>query len=173
RCGFNSPNHGTPNQDNAPNLTSLYNQTYTYDPVGNLTRLRHTTGNTRSVRQFRLVASTNRLQTLTTGGTTFAYTNDTNGNMTSETASRHFDWDHSDQMKAFQTQAGASEPSVHAHYLYDATGQRVKKLIRKQGGGVTVTTYIDGTFEHHRWYGDNTPAVANTELHVMDNQQRI
>ena len=53
-----------------------------------------------------------------------------------ETTSRHFEWDHSDRMKVFRTQAGTSEPSVHAHYLYDASGQRVKKLVRKQGGGL-------------------------------------
>ena len=46
---------------------------------------------------------------------------------------------------------------MHAHYLYDAAGQRVKKLVRKQGGQVEVTHYIDGAFEHHRW-GGSAPA---------------
>ena len=53
-------------------------------------------------------------------------------------------------MRVFRTQAGNAEPSVHAHYLYDASGQRVKKLVRKQGGQVEVTIYIDGVFEHQR-----------------------
>ena len=30
-------------------------------------------------------------------------------------------------------------------------GMRVKKLVRKQGGEVEVTHYVDGVFEHHRW----------------------
>ena len=63
--------------------------------------------------------------------------------MRSETTSRHFEWNHSDQMKVFRTQTDGAEPSVHAHYLYDAAGQRVKKLVRKQGGQVEVTHYID------------------------------
>ena len=74
----------------------------------------------------------------------YDYTFDANGNMRSETTSRHFEWDHSDQMKAFRTQTEGAEPSVHAHYLYDAAGQRVKKLVRKQGGQVEVTHYVDG-----------------------------
>lgn len=41
RCGYNSGNHGTPNQDNAPNLTALYREEYDYDPAGNMLSLRH------------------------------------------------------------------------------------------------------------------------------------
>ncbi len=92
--------------------------------------------------------------------------------MRSETTSRHFEWNHTDQMKAFRTQTDGAEPSVHAHYLYDAAGQRVKKLVRKQGGQVEVTHYIDGVFEHHRW-GSGAQAGENNHVHVMDDKQRI
>ena len=91
--------------------------------------------------------------------------------MTSETTSRHFDWNHADQLAAFATQTGGAEPSVHAHYLYDAAGQRVKKLVRRQGGQVEVTHYLGG-FEHHRWGPVSNPA-ANNHVHVSDDQQRI
>src|SRR5262249_10794077 len=40
RCGFGSGAHGTPNQNNAPALTALYQESYTYDAAGNLVRLR-------------------------------------------------------------------------------------------------------------------------------------
>ena len=106
------------------------------------------------------------------GDNAFDYTFDANGNMRSETTSRHFEWNHSDQMKAFRTQTEGAEPSVHAHYLYDAAGQRVKKLVRKQGGQVEVTHYIDGVFEHHRW-GGQSQAGENNHVHVMDDTQRI
>src|SRR5262249_13321061 len=88
------------------------------------------------------------------------------------TTSRHFDWNHSDQMKSFRTQTAGAEPSVHAHYLYDAAGQRVKKLVRKLGGSVEVTHYIDGLFEHHRW-AIGAQGGANNHVHVLDNKQRI
>src|SRR6185295_274558 len=89
-----------------------------------------------------------------------------------ENGSRRFEWDHSDRMRVFRTQPDNSEPSVHAHYLYDASGQRVKKLVRKQTGGVEVTIYIDGVFEHHRLVNSGS-ATENNTLHVMDNQSRI
>ena len=92
--------------------------------------------------------------------------------MTEETTSRHFEWNHSDQMKAFRTQTVGAEPSVHAHYLYDAAGQRVKKLVRNQGGQVEVTHYIDGVFEHHRW-GKESLAGETNHIHVMDDKRRV
>ncbi len=45
-------------------------------------------------------------------------------------------------------QTGTAEPSKYTHYLYDSSGQRVKKITRKQGGSYTATTYIDGAFEY-------------------------
>jgi RHS repeat-associated protein len=101
----------------------------------------------------------------------YGYTFDANGNMLSETTSRHFEWNHSDQMKTFRTQTAGAEPSVYARYLYDAAGQRVKKLVRKQGGQVEVTHYIDAVFEHHRWSG--AQPGANNHAHVIDDKQRI
>src|SRR5439155_25195361 len=97
---------------------------------------------------------------------------DTSGNLVRETTSRHFEWDHADRLRAYRTQPGTAEPSIHAHYLYDAGGQRVKKLVRRQGGRVDVTVYVDGLFEHHRVVQAGGTQENNT-LHVMDNQSRI
>ena len=109
---------------------------------------------------------------MTMGQTSFAYTYDANGNLIQETASRHFEWDYADRMRVFRTQTGTAEPSVHAHYLYDAGGQRVKKLVRKQRGLVEVTVYVDGIFEHQRLVRGSITQENNT-LHVMDDQSRI
>ncbi len=51
-------------------------------------------------------------------------------------------------MRCFFVQTGSAEPSKYTHYLYDSSGQRVKKITRKQGGSYTATTYIDGAFEY-------------------------
>ena len=48
----------------------------------------------------------------------------------------------------------------------------MKKLVRKQGGQVEVTHYIDGVFEHHRW-GGQSQTGENNHVHVMDDMQRI
>src|SRR5262249_30936097 len=149
-----------------------YTELYTYDRVGNILRLQHQNATGGFVRQFSMEAASNRLQSMQLGQSVFPYTFDPSGNMRSETTSRHFDWNYANQMKAFATQTEGAEPSVHAQYLYDATGQRVKKLVRKQGGQIEVTHYIDGVFEHHRW-DSSVKAGENNHIHVMDDEQRI
>src|SRR5262249_25729299 len=94
-------------------------------------------------------------------------------NLIQETASRHYEWDHSDRMRVYRTQVDGAEPSVHAHYLYNTGGQRVKKLVRKQGGQYEVTVYVDGIFEYQHTVQDGAQPPGNNTLHVMDNQQRI
>jgi RHS repeat-associated protein len=151
--------------------TRAYTENYTYDPMGSMLKLQHQNQTGGYVRDFTGESSTNRLQSMQIGQTTFAYAFDVNGNMTSENTERHFEWGHADQMKVFRTQTDGSEPSVYAQYLYDSSGQRVKKLVRNQGGQIEVTHYIDGAFEHHRWGG--ALSGENNHLHIMDDKQRI
>ncbi|MFD1322658.1 SpvB/TcaC N-terminal domain-containing protein [Micromonospora sonneratiae] len=147
-----------------------YTEAYTYDAAGNLVSLEHrsTGGGTRT---FEIGGTDNRMRRMTVGKTAYDYAYDVNGNLVTETASRHFAWNHRDQLVAFATQVEGVEPSVHAQYLYDATGQRVKKLVRKQGGAVEVTHYLAEVFEHHRWPG--LAAGENNQVYVNDGTSRI
>ncbi len=170
------PPEGGPWRDR-PRCTDLtrsraYVERYRYDAMGNMLRLKHRNKNGGFTREFTVGTANNRLRRMEIGDADYDYTFDASGNMSSETTSRHFEWNHSDQMKAFRTQTGGAEPSVHAHYLYDAAGERVKKLVRKQGGRTEVTHYIDGLFEHHRW-GGRSQSGQNNRVHVMDDKQRI
>lgn len=149
-----------------------YSERYHYDQEGNLTQLQHQATSSQFTRNLALVPNSNRLATVTIGQTEYDHAYDPNGNLVRETASRHFEWDQRDRMKVFRTQVSDAEPSLYAQYLYDAAGQRVKKLVRKQGGQVEITTYIDGIFEHHRKIQGNT-AQENNTLHIMDDQSRI
>lgn len=96
-----------------------------------------------------------------------AYFYDANGNLIRENLSRFFEWDYADRLKSFRVQAGQSEPSIYAHYLYDSLGQRVKKLVRKQGGQTESAVYIDDIFEQRRLGGQ-----SNNTLHLLDNGSR-
>lgn len=177
--GYNSSNHGTPNQENAPNLTQIYDEFYNYDRVDNLIVLEHrsrTTGNgATTVRNFDIKLNTNQLDIVSIGNSAnapqFNYVYNANGNIVRENTERHLEWDHSDQMKAFRNQTAEAEPTIHAHYLYDSAGIRVKKVARQQGGSVEATTYINEMFEYHRW-GDNSDE-QNNYLHIMDDQKRV
>jgi RHS repeat-associated protein len=155
-----------------PTRAQAYAETYRYDAVSNLLSLVH--GGTGGFRRLYTVApDSNRMSRMTTGATAYDYTFDPNGNLVGETGSRHFGWDHADRLTTYATQAAGSEPSVHAHYLYDASGRRVKKLVRHQGGAVEVTHYLDDVFEHHRWTSPGGEPAANNHLHVLEDGNRV
>lgn len=144
-----------------------YTESYVYDRTGSLLQLTHAAA-AGFTRNFAVGSTSNRLVRMLVGATPFDYAFDANGNLRSESTSRHFAWNHADRLKAFATQTAGAEPSIHAHYLYDAAGIRVKKLVRRQGGGIEVTHYVGAMFEHHRWSGG-----SNSHVHVMDDSQRI
>src|SRR6185436_3237517 len=52
RCGFGSGNHGGPNQENAPDLSSIYAEAYAYDPAGNMLSLKHVNSGVAWTRHF-------------------------------------------------------------------------------------------------------------------------
>ncbi len=149
-------------------LTRAYAQHYTHDDNGNILELRHIASSGSFTRTFNVQTGNNRLQNLTIGEDLFPYQYDSAGNMVRENGTRNFAYNHSNQMKAFFVQAGESEPSLHAQYLYGADGNRVKKLVRRQNGEFESTTYIDDLFEHFQ-----SETVVNNTLHIMDDQQRI
>ena len=196
RCGGFGGRKGAPDQDNAAAMTALYQETYDYDPAGNMLALKHAGKSATWVRNFGISGLTPQQWTaewpkhlgaqdwnnplsnrLTHVGDnqpappqTHSY--DACGNLTSETTSRRFGWDHSERLISFRVQASGGAASVQAQYLYDARGQRVKKFVLKQDGSVYSTVYVSSIFEHHSW-GSGSSVQENIRLHVMDNQQRI
>ena len=66
-----------------------------------------------------------------------------------------------------------SEPSIYSQYLYDSSGRRVKKLVRKQGNkNIEITVYIDGMFEYDRIMNGNNVKENNT-LNILDDTTKI
>ena len=160
-----------------PTLTRAYTESYLHDVAGNLLTLQHQATGGAYTRQYSLVPGTgpadgNRLYRFSVGQIEVDYLHDAAGNLLREATSRHFEWDDSDRLRVYRTQTTGAEPSVYARYLYDAAGQRVKKLVRQQGGGYEATTYVDGLFEHHRSVQGST-AQENNTLHVMDDSSRV
>ncbi len=162
---------------NDPTKTRFYSREYQYDLVGNLREMNHiANGNGNSFRRMLDIVpdnSSNRLDKVSIGQTTYTYEYDNNGNMTQENTERHFAWDHADRMKCFSNKPdGSEQSSVEARYLYGADGMRVKKWVRKNGTSSESAVYIDGLFEHHSWR-ENGERRHNNHLHIMDDQQRI
>jgi RHS repeat-associated protein len=133
----------------AVNDTTEYTQNYLYDKVGNMQTLQHLahTSPHNFTRTFDYSATNNQLTGITVGGNTYSYSYDDVGNQVQENTNRHFEYDHSNNMRCFFNQAGTSEPTIYALYLYSG-GQRVKKLVRTSGGGYESTLYIGGAYEY-------------------------
>ena len=150
-----------------PNSTQAYTRKYIYDKVGNVQQIKQL-GTSGFTRDFAYIAGSNQLQTVEIGTNQYDYSYDNVGNQLTENTERHFEWDASNRLLLFKNQVGSSEPSVIAQYLYDSSGNRVKKIVRKQGGNFEIRTYIDDIFEY---FTDETNE-QNT-IYVMDDQSRI
>lgn len=153
--------------------TRAYTEAYRYDPVGNLVSLVHHDATGGFTRTYGFDSASNRLRTVTLGpSTTLEYGTDVNGNLAAESGARQFEWNYACELNVFRTQTPGAEPSVYAQYLYDAGGQRMKKLVRRQGGRVEVTHYIEAAFEYRRWYASSNTG-ENNYIHVLDGQRPI
>ena len=161
------------------NACATYVQEYSYDAVGNITRMHHQQGDESSPGStvwdiaYTYASDSNRLVS-TTHPTTSAvqsYVHSARGAMTSMP---HLQWgmtrDWRDQLRHVVLDAGAN--ADEAHYHYDAEGQRVRKVI-EHSSGTKERLYLGG-FEVYREL--DTLGVVTLEretLHVMDGERRI
>jgi RHS repeat-associated protein len=124
----------------------------------------------------------NRLSRTTIGRDrpeTYAY--DTHGNITGMSHLSLMQWDYRDQLKATaqQVDSNGGMPEI-TYYIYDAGGQRVRKVTeRRADAGLAPTrmkerVYLGGfeIFREHENDGETIKLERET-LHIMDDQQRI
>jgi RHS repeat-associated protein len=189
-----APPGTTTSPASAPFQTRAYRERYAYDHAGNLTKLRHDSGGLAWTRHFGMDAlspsdwdqtwkshatpgapwanpSSNRLthigDDLPNAGASHDF--DASGNVIREYTSRHFAWNHQNQLSGFAVRATPAGPaSMLTCYVYGVDGARVKKWTRSSGGSVSTTLSVDKTFERH------TRATATHDtLQVLDGDARI
>jgi RHS repeat-associated protein len=176
----------SPSQANGPDLTTTYAETYRYDEVGSLLDLRYRpTSGPVSTAWHRLFgisgrdpgdsagAPDNHLTAVQNpGGSPLTLTYDEAGNLLTEGATRSYGWDYANRLVEFTVRNGKGV-SVHARYLYDTDGRRVKKWVR-YGGTATADesrVYVDGLSERHRWAAGS--GGENHVLNLLDGNKRI
>lgn len=172
-----------------------YTEKYTYDAVGNFDRFIHEANGGSWRRAYTYnepslleSAQTNNRLTRTTVGTGLnpldePYTHDLqHGFMTFMPHLPVMDWDYKDQLQVTQQQVvnPANGIGERTYYVYDAAGQRVRKVTELPTQIGTPTSKKDeriylGGFEIYRKYNGNgsTATLERETLHVMDDQQRI
>lgn len=164
-----------------------YTEQFQYDPVGNFEKMQHQAGNGGWTRSYTyaepsLIEPTkksNRLSQTALQTSPAApvepYLYDAHGNMTQMPHLPVMQWDFKNQMCASARQvvnAGMPETTL---YVYDAGGQRARKVTERQNGTRKNERLYVGGFEVYRDYDGSGANVtlARETLHVMNDKQRI
>jgi RHS repeat-associated protein len=179
---------------NDGNAMGRYLQRYVYDAVGNFQEMIHRGSDPVHPGWTRAYAynepsllepgkQSNRPTNTTIGAATEVYSAggngyDAHGNMLRMPHLQIMQWDFKDQLQMTQRQAvnaddedGVQRQGERTWYVYDAGGQRVRKVTELASGQVKDERIYLGAFEIYRRQGAD-PLVRET-LHIMDDKQRI
>ncbi|MDV6297232.1 SpvB/TcaC N-terminal domain-containing protein [Rhodococcus aetherivorans] len=177
---------------NDGNAMGAYIERFVYDAVGNFQQMQHRSsdpahpGWTRAYTDEETSLTepgkqSNRLTSTQVGNGVAAvpetYLHDAHGSMLRMPhlggggAGPNMHWDYKDQLRQADKGGGGA-----AFYVYDASGQRVRKVWEKAPGLTEERIYL-GSFEIFRKHGSpigaNTATLERETLHVMDDKQRI
>ncbi len=156
-----------------------YTETYAYDYVGNFVSLVHGAANGNWTRTYAYdepnqPPTNNRLTSTTIGSTKTGYTYDPHGNMTTMPHLPLMVWDFKDQLQETETRVDSDSPVETTTYVYDASGQRVRKIVGTASGGIAYERIYLGGFELYREYdATGVSTLERQTLHVMDDKQRV
>jgi RHS repeat-associated protein len=159
-----------------------YFEFYEYDEVGNILNFDHKADRGNWIRAYEyddpslieLDKKSNRLSRTVvhpSGNHPISepYTYDPHGSMTSMPHLPEMAWDFKDQLRMVDKGGGCM-----AYYVYDAGGQRVRKVIEQNGRRMKERSYLGGFEVYRKYNGDESiPKLERETLHVMDGQQRI
>ncbi|KAI9851353.1 MAG: hypothetical protein M1838_003909 [Thelocarpon superellum] len=180
----------SPHDPRDGNALGTYVERYAYDLVGNMVSQSHVRSDTSRpgwTRRFCYEEASflepnrfsNRLSAIEAAGRTDRYTYDVHGNTTSMPHLPHMRWDYRDQLQASSKQRVQGGTPEKTWYVYDARGQRVRKVTERQGAPgerprrKSERMYL-GQYEVYRAYaGAERLALERQTLHVMDSQLRV
>jgi RHS repeat-associated protein len=193
RVGLFHPNDGR--------AMGTYTESFVYDAMGNLIVMHHIgdePSNPGWTRHYdytetsliedgaagTLAKFSNRLSSTTVEGNnpsieTYAY--DSHGNMIHMPQLQIMQYDHKDQLCMTQRQKvndededGIKRQGERTYYVYDATGQRVRKITELPSGKLKdERIYLGSQFEVYRRHSGANAGLVRETLHIMDDKQRV
>lgn len=161
------------NPPNANDITALRNylQQYDYDFAGNLLSMVHSSGTgpftNQWTRQFFPNAANNRLDSSQVGALTEYYSYDLHGNMISVPGMPALNWDFSDQLRSVDLGGGGT-----VYYSYDGQGNRLRKVVERQGGIREERLYLGSAEVFTRSQGA-APTLQRWSLQVIDSNRSL
>jgi RHS repeat-associated protein len=177
-------------QPNEEQAMRRYSEAYQYDAVGNIEQIIHYLGSlssstnpsgsvawrrTYAYDEPNEIPKNNRLTSINVGTTNAGriyeqYTYNEHGNMTTMPHLAEMGWDFKDQLQRVDLGGGGT-----AYYVYNTTGQRVRKVTERQNGSRQKERFYLGGFEVYREYESrgSTVTIERQTLHITDNKENI
>ncbi|MFN0168685.1 MAG: SpvB/TcaC N-terminal domain-containing protein [Bryobacteraceae bacterium] len=160
-----------------------YVERYQYDAVGNFERVIHGGGLNSWTRTYTYAEESqlepgtlsNRLSSARLKNAEERYLYDVHGNVVQMPHLPAMRWDFLDRLCATSAQVVNCGTPETTFYVYDGSGQRVRKVTELQSGARKNERIYAGGFEIFREYDGNgeTVRLERETLHVMDDRQRI
>lgn len=159
---------------------SEYTRKYTYDDSGNLHEIKHL-GVNNFTRKLDVDETSNRALLHEDGFTPdYAESFDANGNQVKMDHLGTIAWNFRDNIASVtMIDRGDNGPNNAEYYVYDASGQRVRKVTERLASGIVEVEekiYLGGV-EIKRFHkledSSLTTRLERYDLHVMDDKQRI
>jgi RHS repeat-associated protein len=160
-----------------------YTELYEYDPVGNLLRLIHQATDGSWTRLYAYeepsllepARHSNRLTQTSVGvAPPEPHAYDAHGNTVATTHLTLMAFDFNDRLRASARQAVNNGSPETTYYVYDAAGQRIRKVTESASGARKDERIYLGGFEVFRSFGAGGNVTLEREtLHVMDDKQRV
>lgn len=167
------PNPAIPGPDEA-NAFCNYTEEYVYDAAGNMQSQTHRASAFPWTRTFKYGVVTgdnknNQLRETTIGKDTFSYDYDQHGNMKKLEQLPSVRWNYKDQLVHANLGGGGD-----AYYIYDSSGERVRKVIQDTVGRKQKERFYLGGFEIYREYtltGDVD--LERESLQIRDDKRMV
>lgn len=157
-----------------------YRENYFYDDLGNIDRIQHVTPNGTGnwTRRYKYAYqddptnNTNQLVATSQPGDAIGvfsatYSHDIHGNMTQMPHLQSMAWNYKDQLREIDLGGGGT-----AYYVYDNSGQRIRKVIERSSGFREERIYFGDT-EIFRKYVGNSLQLERETLHISDDSRKI
>ena len=187
------PEHGDDRDypfEGAAQLTDLqalqrYTECYDYDPAGNFLTMSHRASHRNWTREYAYREASlldpdqksNRLSETAIethpGAPVERYSYDAHGNMTIMPHLPSMAWDYKDQLSATSRQVVKEGEPETTYYVYDANGQRARKVTERECGKRSSERFYISGFEVFREFSGCEVALERETLHIMDDKKRI
>ncbi|WP_394826074.1 SpvB/TcaC N-terminal domain-containing protein [Pendulispora albinea] len=153
-----------------------YSEQYEYDEVGNILEMVHAAGSSGTAgwtRRYQYAGESNKLLRTSLPGDPHAgpysgiYEHDARGNMTKMPHLARIGWDYADRLQSAELGGGGK-----TYFVYDSSGQRVRKVWEKTATLRDERIYLGGYEIFRRSVGESVETERQT-LHVMDDRRRV